>query len=84
MRGQAEFSRILSQNGQITLKVKVSDHCFQYKQGVSHDACLVQIRWFLLKYVTSFRAEKCKAYGRTDGQTGVGNHNTPLTWKFTG
>ena len=31
LRGQAEFSRILSQNGQITLKVKVSDHCFQYK-----------------------------------------------------
>ena len=68
--GQAKFPRILSQMAKMTLKVKVNDPYFQYQPRVSHDACLVQIWWFQLKSVTSFRADKVKfTDGRTDGQT---------------
>ena len=45
-RGQIEFPRIFSQNGQMTLKVKVNDPCLCYQPRVSHDACLMQICWF--------------------------------------
>ena len=45
-RGQTEFPRILSQNGQMTLMVKVNDFNFQYQPRVSQDARLVQILWF--------------------------------------
>ena len=55
---QAKFPRILSQNGQMTFKIKVNDPYFQYQPRVSHDTCLVQIWWFQLK-----------VYGQTDGQT---------------
>ena len=44
----------------ITLKVTVNDPYFQYQPRVSHDACLVQIWWFQLKSVTSYRADKVK------------------------
>ena len=37
----------------MTLKVKVNDPYFQY-----HDASLVQIGWFQLKSVMSYRADK--------------------------
>ena len=50
----------------MNLKVKVNDPCFQYQPRVSHDACLMQIRWFQLKTVTSYCADKVKF---TDGQT---------------
>ena len=51
----------------MTLKVKVNDPYFQYQPRVSHDACL-QIWWFQLKYVTSYRADKVKfTHGWTDG-----------------
>ena len=54
----------------ITLKLKVNDPYFQYQPKVSHDACLVQIWWFQLKAVTSYRADKVKfTDGWTDGQT---------------
>ena len=42
----------------MTLKVKVNDFHFQYQPRVSHDACLVQIWWFQLKFVKSYRADK--------------------------
>ena len=42
----------------MTLKVKANDPYFQYQPRVSHDACLVQIWWFHLKSVTSYRADK--------------------------
>ena len=51
----------------MTLKVKVNDPYFQYQPRVSHDACLVQIWWSQLKYVTSYRADKLSL--RTDGRT---------------
>ena len=59
----------------MTLKVKVNDLHFQYQPRVSHDACLVQIWWFLFKFVTSYSADKVKFTDRrtdgwTDGQTG--------------
>ena len=58
----------------ITLKVKVNDLNFQYQPRVFHDACLVQIWWFQLKCVMSYRADKVKftdrqTNRRTDGQT---------------
>ena len=43
LHGQAKFPGILSQNGQMTLKVMVDDIYFQYQLRVSQDACLVQI-----------------------------------------
>ena len=42
----------------MTLKVKVNGQYFQYQPRVSHDACLVQIWWFQLKSVMSYRADK--------------------------
>ena len=54
----------------MTLKVKVNDPYFQYQPTVSHDACLVQIWWFQLKSVTSYRTDKVKfTDGQTDGRT---------------
>ena len=54
----------------ITLKVKVNDLHFQYPLRVSQDACLVQIWWFQLKSVMSYRADKVKFMdGQTDRQT---------------
>ena len=37
--GQAIFPRILRQNDQMTLKVKVNDTHFQYQPRVSRDVC---------------------------------------------
>ena len=65
----------------ITLKVKVSDPYFQYQPRIYHNACLVQIWWFQLKSVTSYRTDKVKFRDRwTDGSKG----NTPSTWKVKG
>ena len=69
----------------ITLKVKVNDLHFQYPLRVSQDACLVQIWWFQLKSVMSYRADKVKFMdGQTDRQTDTGNNNTPSAWKAKG
>ena len=57
-RGQAEFTINLSEMAKMTLKVKVNDLHFLYQPRVSQDACLEQIWWFLLKSVTSYRADK--------------------------
>ena len=63
--GQAEFPRILSQMAK--MKVKVNDIHFQYRLRVSQDACLVQVCWFQLRFMSSYRADKVKfADGRTD------------------
>ena len=62
----------------MTLKVKVNDPYFQYQPRVSHNACLVQIWWFQLKSVTSYRADNVNF---TDGRTDGGNDNTPSAWK---
>ena len=60
---------------QISLtKVKVNDTYFHYQLSVSHDACLVQIWWFQLKSVMSYRADKVKF---TDGQT-----NRRRQWQY--
>ena len=42
----------------MTLNVMVNDLYFQYQQRVSQVACLVQIWWFQLKFMTSYRADK--------------------------
>ena len=69
----------------ITLKVTVNDLHFQYPLRVSQDACLVQIWWFQLKSVMSYRADKVKFMdGQTDRQTDTGNNNTPSAWKAKG
>ena len=53
----------------ITWKVIANDPHFQYQSGVSHNVCLVQIWWFQLKSVTSYRVDKAKFMdGRTDRQ----------------
>ena len=88
-RGQSEFPRILSQNGQMTLKVKVNDFYFQHQPRVSQDACLMQIWRFQFNSVTSYRADKVKftdkrADGRTDRWTDAGNDNTPSACKVKG
>ena len=71
---QAKFPIILSQNGQNDLEGQGQWPLFQYQPRVSHGACLVQIWWFQLKSVTSYRADKVKFMdgqtdGRIDGQT---------------
>ena len=59
------------------LKVTVNDLQFQYQPSVSQDACLVQIWWFQLKFVTSYGVDKVKFTDRwTDGRTDWGNDNT--------
>ena len=69
----------------ITLKVKVNDLHFQYPLRVSQDACLVQIWWFQLKSVMSYRADKVKFMdGQTDRQTDTGNNNTTFGLKGQG
>ena len=70
----------------MTLKVKVNDLHFQYQLRVSQDACLKQIWWFQLKFVTSYLADKVKFTEgwkdrQTDRRTDADNDNTPLAWK---
>ena len=64
------------------LKVKVNDLHFQYQLRVSHDACLMQISWFHLKFVTIFHAEFTDR--QTDGRTDAGNDNTPSAFQAKG
>ena len=69
----------------MTLKAKVNDLYFQYQPRVSQDACLVQIWWFQLKSVTSYRADKVNFTDRrTDRRTDAGNDNTSSAWKANG
>ena len=73
-RGQAAFPRIMSKNGQMTLKIKANDPHVSYQLWVSQHACLVQIWWLQLKSVTSYCAENFKfterwTNRRTGGQT---------------
>ena len=67
--GQAEFPSILSQNYQNDLEVQSQWPPFQIPAKIFQDKCLVQIWWFQLKIVTSYRA---------------GNDNTPSAWKAKG
>ena len=70
---------------EMALKVNVNDPYFQYQPKISYDACLVQIWWFQLKSVTSYRADKEQfTEGQTDGRTDGGNDNTPSAWKVKG
>ena len=50
--------RFLSQNGQMTLKVKVNDSHFEYQLRVSQEAYLVQICWFQLKSIISYHMDR--------------------------
>ena len=59
----------------MTLKVKANHLHFQYQPRVSQDACLVQIWWFQLKSVTSYRADKVKF---TDGHRRTQATTIPL------
>ena len=69
----------------ITLKVKVNDLHFQYPLRVSQDACLVQIWWFQLKSVMSYRADKVKFMdGQTDQTDGHRQQQYPSAWKAKG
>ena len=62
----------------MTLKVKANDPHIQYQPKISQYACLMQIWWFQLKPVTSYRADNVKFTDRrTDRQIGVCNDNTP-------
>ena len=45
--------------------VKINDPYIQKQSRVFHDACLVQIWWFQLKFVAIYHADKAKI---TDGQ----------------
>ena len=49
----------------MTLMVKINDPYIQKQSRVFHDACLVQIWWFQLKFVAIYHADKAKI---TDGQ----------------
>ena len=52
----------------------------------AHTACLVQIWWFQLKSVMSYRADKLKFAdaGQMDRQTDTGYDNTRTAWKARG
>ena len=65
----------------MTLKVKVMDLHFPYQPRLSQDAFFVQIWWFQLKSVTSYRADKVKFTG---GRTDTGNDNNHSAWKVRG
>ena len=73
----------------MTAKVNVNDPYFEDQPRVSHDACLVQIWWLQLKFVTSYHADKVKFTDRQTGRqtnrwTDAGNDNTPSAWKPKG
>ena len=73
----------------MTLKVKFNDPYVQYQPRVSHDGSLVQIWWYQLKSVTSYREDKVKftdkrTGGQTDRRTDAGNDNTHSTWEVKG
>ena len=57
---QAEFLIIQSQTGQNDLEAQSQWLHFQYHLRVSHNACLVQIWWLHLKYVSSYHTHKLK------------------------
>ena len=78
-----KFPQILGLDGKmtLTLKVKVKDPHFQYQLTMSQDASLVQVSWFQLKSVKTYRADKVKYTG---GHTDTGNDNTPSAWKAKG
>ena len=48
----------LGLNGQMTLKVIINASNFQYQLVKSKDAYLLQISWFYLKSIKSYRAKK--------------------------
>ena len=81
---------IISQNGQMTCKVKVNDHHLQYQLRLAQDACLVQMEWFPVCDKLSCR--QVKVYGQMDGRPtwlmvrwpDAGNGNTRLAWKAKG
>ena len=75
-----------SQNGQNDLEgPKFNVPHFQHQLRASRNACLVQIWWFRLKYVTSYRVDKSfkdkQTDRETDWQTDGRNDNTSLAWK---
>ena len=59
--GQAEFPKIMSQNGQNDFEDQGQWSLFVFIPADSiQDACLEQIWWFWLESVTSYRADKVK------------------------
>ena len=76
-RGQSNFLEFWVKMAKMTLKVKVNDPYFQYQPRVSLNVSLVQIWWFRLKSVTSYRADRVKFTDGTDRRTDAGNDNTP-------
>ena len=71
------FLELWVKMAKMTLKVNVDNPYFQYQPRVSHDACVVQIWWIQLKYVTSYLADKVKSTdGQMDRRTDAGNDNT--------
>ena len=70
----------------MTLKVKFNYHNFQCDLRESQSACLVQLWWFQLKYVTSYRADNVKFMGgHTDGRMANGiNLFTVQLWNRRG
>ena len=71
---KSNFVEFWVKMAKMILKVMVNDPYFQYQLRISHDSCLVQIWWFQLKSMTSYRADNVKltdgwTVGRTDGQT---------------
>ena len=87
------FLKFWVKMAKMTLKVIVDDLHFQYQLIASHDPCLVQIWWFQLKSVTSYRADKVTFTDRqtdkqtdrqADTRTDTGNENTPSAWKAKG
>ena len=52
----------------MTFKIEVNDLHFQNQPRVPHDAWLMQIWWFQLKSVTSYRPDKVKFTGRRTGR----------------
>ena len=69
----------------MTLNVKVNDLHFQYQPRVSQDARVVQIWWFQLKSVTSYRADKAKFTDRqADRQTDMMTSSNGKFFRVTG
>ena len=63
------FLELWVKMAKMILKVNVNDPYFRYQPRVSHDACLVQIWWFQLKFVVWYHADKVKFTDRRmDGQ----------------
>ena len=84
LRGQAEFPRILSQNGQNDPEGQGQWPLFSIP-AESIPRCMFGANLVILDQICDdLSCGQGKVYGRTDRRADTGNDNTPSVWKAKG